>query len=218
MRSLRPLPLVTLVAFAASAGAQNPAVAAIDKAVVKWAQVTSSRGTIEQTVTNSLVGSTATSHAEFQQQRPNRLSIRFTDLKGDAIVSDGTWLWIYLPTGLPGQVERRPAKELNGLPVDPGQFLDSPKARYDIVDRGTAAVGGRTTRVVGLTTKAGVSSPFTKATVWIDEGDGSIRQFEAVQSDGVTRRVRFTSLTLNGAVDAAAFKFTVPAGVKVVNR
>jgi outer membrane lipoprotein carrier protein len=200
-----------------SASAQS-ADAAIDKAVATWTTVRSATGTIEQTVMNSLMGTSATRHAQIQLGRPNQLSIRFTDAKGDAIVSDGKWLWIYLPESMPGQVIRRAATQKSGIPADPGQFLDSPRTRYDFADKGTATIDGRNLRVVGLTPKKGIDPGFTKATVWIDETEGLIRQFEVVEDANRTRRVRFTTLTTNARVDADAFKFIVPKGVKVVDQ
>ncbi len=205
-----------VVGTGASAHAQAAEVA-IDKAVAAWAKVRTASGTVEQTVTNALLGSSATSHATFQQERPNRLSVRFTDEKGDAIVSDGQWLWIYLPSASPGQVIRRAADDKANVPVDPGELLDSPRTRFDFTDKGTASVGDHTTRAVGLTPKKGSPEWFARATVWIDEADGSIRQFEVVENTGVTRRIRFLTLTTNTAIDPAAFRFVVPKGVKVVS-
>jgi len=69
-----------------------------------------------------------------------------------------------------------------------------------------------------LSPKAEAQAPFTKATIWVDDDDGLIRQFETVESSGVTRRVRITSLELNVPVDRSAFAFTPPAGVRVVER
>src|ERR1043166_8668998 len=97
----------------------NPAEAAVDRAAAAWARMRTATGTIEQTVLNSLTGSSATLHATFQEERPNHLSVRYTDAKGDAIVSDGKWLWIYLPSSTPGQVLRRPASDRANVPVDP---------------------------------------------------------------------------------------------------
>jgi chaperone LolA len=191
--------------------------AAIDKAVAAWAATRTAKGTIEQTVTNSLLKMTAVAHANFQQERPNKLSVRFTDTKGDAIVSDGKFLWLYFPGSNPKSVLRRPATDRNSLPVDPGQFLDAPRTRYDISDKGRATLGGRATRAVLLTPKKGAPNWFVRATVWIDEADGTIRQFEVVEDANLTRRIQFTALTTNGPVDAKLFQFVVPAGVRVVD-
>src|ERR671931_1994598 len=76
----------------------------LDRAVSAWAKVKTARATFEQTVTNALTGSSANARGDFQQQRPHKLSIRFTDPSGDRIVADGASVWVYLPSSAPGQV------------------------------------------------------------------------------------------------------------------
>jgi outer membrane lipoprotein-sorting protein len=209
--------ILTASIVAAPVARGQTAGAAIDKAVAAWADVRTAKGTFEQTVTNSLLKSSAVAHANFQQQRPNKLSVRFTDTKGDAIVSDGKYLWLYFPTSDPKNVLRRPAADRGSLPVDPGQFLESPRSRYDIADKGRATLGGRVTRAVLLTPKKGATNWFVRATVWIDEADGLIRQFEVVEDANLTRKIQFTTLTTNGPIDEKLFTFVAPAGVKIID-
>ena len=65
---------------------------------------------------------------DFQQDRPNRLAIRFTDPAGDAIIADGKAVWVYLPSSAPGQVIKRPATDRGSVPIDfTGEFLASPR-------------------------------------------------------------------------------------------
>jgi outer membrane lipoprotein carrier protein len=219
MQMLRQILTVgALAAVSATAGAQStPSVAAtIDRAVAAYGKAATSRATFEQTVTNPLTGGTAVARGEFQQQRPGRLAIRFTDPDGDRIVSDGAWLWIYLPSTAPGQVIKRPATN-GSTPLDiTSQFLDEPRSKYDITDAGRESAGGDASRVLALVPKPGTDSPFTRAKVWISDRDALIRQFEIVEPNGVTRRVRLTSLTLGAPVERGAFTFAVPKGVKVV--
>ena len=102
--------------------------------------------------------------------------------------------------------------------VEAGDFLAAPRSKYDITDGGAQTVDGRSTRALKLLPKKGSGSAFTRATVWVDDQDGLIRQFEVSESNGITRRIRLTALSLNAAVDRDAFKFSVPKGVKVVDR
>ena len=69
-----------------------------------------------------------------------------------------------------------------------------------------------------LVPKKGTNAPFTKATVWVDDDDSLIREFEVTEPSGVTRHVRLTAIQINPTVDRAVFVFTVPAGVKVVDQ
>jgi outer membrane lipoprotein carrier protein len=208
-----------LIAASPAVAAAQSADAAIDRAVAAWKPVKTARGSFEQVVTNSLTGGTATARGDFQQERPNRLMIRFTEPSGDRIVADGTALWVYLPSSAPGQVIKQPASDRAAVPIDfTGDFLAAPRSKYDITDGGAQTVDGRSTRALKLVPKKGSGSAFTRATVWVDEQDGLIRQFEVTESNGITRRIRLTALNLNAAVDRDAFKFTVPKGVKVVDR
>ena len=196
-------------------GAQN---ASVDKAVAAWKNVKSLRGSFEQVLNNPLMRSTATAKGTFAQQQPNKLAVRFTDPAGDAIIADGTNLWVFLQQAAPGQVLKRPISDRMASPIDIGQFLDAPETRYDIVAKGAEPVGDRPARAILLTPKKGVDVPFTKATVWIDDADGLIRQFEVTESTGLVRRIRLTKLNVNAVIAPSEFRFVVPKGVRVVER
>jgi outer membrane lipoprotein carrier protein len=190
----------------------------IDRAVAAWQAAKTVRASFEQTLTNPLTGSEVTARGEFQQQGRNRIGIRFTDPAGDRIVADGRALWIYIPSTTPGQVIRSSlAQGANSVDLT-GQFLTSPKSKYAISAAGTTSVGGRPAHGLLLVPTREGSQPFTRATVWVDDRDGLVRQFEVTDLNGVTRRVRLTSIQTNVPVDAAAFRFTPPEGVRVVQQ
>jgi outer membrane lipoprotein carrier protein len=193
--------------------------AIIDRAASAWAKVTTVRGTFEQTVTNALTGSSANSRGTYAQERPNRLAIRFEPSGSDAIVADGRNVWVYLPSSAPGQVVKRAATDRSALPIDlTGQFLDAPRKKYDMVAAGTRTVSGHPAHGLTLVPKGGTSAPFAKATVWIDDDDALIREFEETEASGVTRHVRLTSVELNAPVDRSQFTFSVPKGVRIVDQ
>jgi len=210
-----------LALFAAqplTAGAQSVD-ATIDRAVAAWAKVATVRGTFEQTVSNSLTGSSATAHGEYTQERPNRLSIRFLAPDSGAIVSDGRAVWVFLPMSAPGQVVKRPATDRSASPIDlTGQFLDAPRTKYDISAAGTRTVDGHAAHGLILVPKKGSSAPFSKATVWVDDDDSLIREFEEIEPSGVTRHVHITAIQTNVPIDRSGFNFTIPKGVKVVDQ
>ncbi|HEU4720063.1 MAG TPA: outer membrane lipoprotein chaperone LolA [Gemmatimonadaceae bacterium] len=191
----------------------------LDRAVAAWAKVRTARATFEQTITNPLTGRTLTATGEYQQQRPGKLSVRFSDPANDRIVADGTRLWLYLPSTTPGQVIRTSVKNGGSGTVDlTAQFLTAPRTRYTITPAGSAQVSGRATHAFGLVPKQKDGAAFQSATVWIDDADATIRQFEVTEPSGVQRRVRLTSFRPNAPVDASAFRFVVPEGVRVVER
>lgn len=221
--SLRTRSLVVAAALAAPialAGAQSsPAVSAtVDRAVQAWQKVKTVRGTFVQTLSNPLTGGTATARGEFYQQRPSRLAIRFTEPSGDRIVADGKALWVYLPSATPGQVVKRSLASNDLVPVDlTGQFLSEPKKKYELADGGAEPVDGSAAHVVLLTPRKGTTAPFTKAKVWISDRDATIRQFEVVDGNGITRRVRLATLDLNATMPKNVFRFDMPKGARVVD-
>jgi outer membrane lipoprotein carrier protein len=212
---MRVLVAVMVAGISAVASAQNKAV---DRAVAAWKPVKSMSGTFEQTLTNPLMRSTTTARGTFAQQQPNKLAVRFTEPAGDAIVADGTSLWVFLQQAAPGQVLKRPLTDEMAMPIDVGQFLDSPATRFDMAVKGAEPVGDRPAQAVNLTPKKGTSVPFSRATVWIDDADGLIRQFEVTESSGLVRRIRLTKLNVNPVIAASEFRFTVPKGIRVVER
>lgn len=203
---------------AAQAGTQSVD-ATIDRAVAAWAKVRTVRGTFEQTVTNSLTGTSAMSRGDYLQERPNRLAIRFTPPASGEIVADGQIVWVYLPASTPGQVIKRRATDRSAVPIDlTGQFLDSPRTKYDIAPAPSKTVDRHPTHGLILTPKPGSDAPFTKATVWVDDDDSLIREFEMVEPSGVTRHIHLLTVQTDAPIDQSAFVFTIPKGIKVIDQ
>jgi outer membrane lipoprotein carrier protein len=198
---------------------QGPVDATIDKAVATYAKTRTSRGTFDQAITNPLTGSTVKANGEFEQQRePARFSFRFLQPKGDVIVGDGKWLWVYLPSSQPNQVIKVPMTDGGAGSLDlASRFFDSPRSRFTITDGGTTTIAGRATHALVLKPKSN-TEPFTQAKVWIDVADGTLRQFETVEPSGITRLVTVTSVTPNVPVDAKRFSFKPPKGTRVVDQ
>src|SRR5688500_20386023 len=76
----------------------------LDRAVAVWSKARTARATFEQTITNSLTGGTLTATGEYQQQKPGKLSVRFSNPADERIIADGKYVWLYLPSTTPGQV------------------------------------------------------------------------------------------------------------------
>jgi outer membrane lipoprotein carrier protein len=208
------MPILSLLFIATL---QSPADRAIEAAVSAYAHIRTAKATFEQTITNPLLGSTFRSKGEFEQSRPNKFAFRFTDPKGDMIVCDGRFVWVYLPASTPGRVNKAPCGGDQAGSLDLiGEFFSNPKERYTIGDGGAATVGERRAHIVLLTPKSR-DAAFVRAKVWIEPTTGSLVQFEAVEPNGLTRLVRITSFSPNAAVNARAFTFAVPKGVKVVD-
>ena len=215
------LALVAALTLTTAASTPRPVKQAdlLDRAVAAWARVKTARASFEQTITNPLTGRTLSATGEYQQERPGKLAVSFADPANDRIIADGKFVWLYLPSSAPDQV----IKSVQGVggtgTVDlTAQFLTAPRSRYTVNPVGTLVVSGRPTHGYNLVPKSPEGAPFKVASVWIDDDDATIRQFEVSEPSGVLRRIRLTSLKTNVPVDAGAFVFTAPKGVRVVER
>lgn len=199
---------------AGSARAQTPGDVALDRAVAAYRNVQTVRATFDQSLANPVTGRSSQAKGELLVKRPGRISVRFTEPAGDRIVSDGKYVWIYLPSGAPGQVIRARADESEGMGMDVStELLTAPRTKFDIADAGAATVNARATRIVVLTPRT--ARNYSKARIWIDDQDGVVRQLELTENSGVVRLITFRSIQLNAKVPESAFKFAVPKGAKV---
>jgi outer membrane lipoprotein carrier protein len=202
-----------LLITAPALGAQSPADQALDRAVAAYKNVRTVRTPFEQTLTNPVTSRVSTARGEMIVQRPGRISVGFKEPSGDRIVSDGKYVWIYLPSSAPGQVIKQPATTAGAGLDFSTELLTAPRAKFTVGDGGASAVSGRDARIVVLTPKA--ESAFSKARIWVDDRDGLVRQLELTEPSGLTRLIRFGDMKLNAKVPASAFKFAVPKGVRV---
>lgn len=196
---------------------QGPSLdAVIDRASRAYAAARTARGTFTQTLVNRQIGSTANSAGTFLRQQPDKFAFEFSDPAGDRIVADGQYVWLYLPSTNPDQVLRSTLSPTSAGSYDIGSlFFDRTRERFEVVDGGREAVGSRTARVLRLTPR--VEAPFSRGTVWVEEGTGSLLQFTVIDQMGLERTVRITSQDINVPVPAGAFVFEVPEGARVVD-
>ncbi|MBV9879356.1 MAG: outer membrane lipoprotein carrier protein LolA [Gemmatirosa sp.] len=218
MPDFRPsVALALVVAAASSAGAQTGPAATIDRAARAFKQAGAVKATFEQTLNNPLTGNQSKSTGELALSRPDKLSLRFAGA-GDRVVSDGRWLWVYLPSAAPGRVLKLPANGDATVGLDVvGDLLDAPRSKFDVSDGGAATIGGRATHAVVLTPK-GDGQAITRAQVWVDDADASVRQIALTQDSGLERTWRMTSWTPGARLPASTFAFEVPSGAKVVDQ
>lgn len=204
-------------AFAAMAAPLQAQTTLLDKAVAKYEKTATARAEFKQTLTNPLTGSTSISRGVLLRKAPNLLSVVFSGPDGDKVVADGTSLWIYSPASAPGQVIKLPNSGGRMNSVDPGsQFLVSPRTKYNIKAVGAEKVGGRATQTFQLIPKQQMA--FTKAVVWIDTSDASVRKFETTDANGLKRVVEILSWKPNVAIPKSAFRFVPPAGARIVDQ
>ncbi len=214
---MKIMAIILALGAAAGAQAQTPEVI-MQNASSAYSEMKTLRAEFQQTITNPLTGTNAVSHGVMFRRAPNLLSLNFSDPQGDRVVADGKSLWVYLPSSAPGQVMRLPSNGKSTLAlVEPGElFLNSSAKRYTITSAGSATVAGRRTNIVTLVPKQD-NNMFSRAKVWVDAQDNSIRQFEVIDVNGLTRVVTITKLQPNVSISASEFKFTPPKNARVLD-
>lgn len=215
------IPSIVLAALVAAAPApratpaQSSPERTLEKAAAAWKKVTTVRAGFEQVVSNPLTGTTASAKGDLLMRKPGRFAVNFTDPAGDRVVGDGTYTWVHLPSTNPGQVIKLPTRSAPAGPDIVDRLLTGSRERWTLADGGIATVSGRATHAVTLTPKS--PEQFTKATIWVDDADGTVRQFEIVEASGLVRRVRLTSVRLNATIPASSFTFTPPKHARVID-
>jgi outer membrane lipoprotein carrier protein len=211
------LAMALTVALAIPAHAQD-AGELIGRASRVYRSLASLRADFVQVINNPMIDS-AESRGTLVQAGDARLSMRFSDPPGEAIVVDGKHVWIYTPSSVPGQVIR--SKVPSGGPVYGynllAWLLDRPAERYQAKYLRSERISGRPTDVIELV-PAVPDLPFTRAIIWLDRDDALPRRLEIHEQSGATRTLRLTRLRVNETVPKQTFSFKVPAGARVVDQ
>ncbi len=190
----------------------------LDRASAAYHTINTLSADFVQVVANPMIGAPDTTRGRLHQMRPNRFTMRFTDPKGDRIVADGRYLWLYTPSTTPGQVIRSaiPAVGTTG-PNLIGQFVEHPRERYDARYLRADSLPEGGADVVALVPKE-KDQPYTDAVIWVGRSDGLVRRIEIAETSGQRRTVTLSHLTVNGEVPGREFTFSPPAGVRVVDQ
>jgi len=210
------LPALLVLAIASRLAAQDSSTTLVDRAVRQYRSARTVRASFEQALTSPATGTVRASRGEYFQGGGSRFAIRFADPAGDAIVNDGTSLWLYLPSTAKGQVIKLPSRAGAGFDVL-ASLLTAPKTAYLATRLRDESVDPHVTTVFALAPKTS-DMPFTRATLWIGKSDALVWQLEVVEQSGLMRRVRFTAVRTGVDLPDGALVFSVPAGVKVVDQ
>jgi outer membrane lipoprotein-sorting protein len=158
------------------------------------------------------------SRGSLVQSGQNKLAMRFTDPKGDAIVVDGREVWVYTPSTTENQVIRMP------LPSGPvygfnlmAWLLDRPTERYRIGYLRRDFIDFAQVDVLQFEPTS-PEMPFRKAILWIDRDSGLPRKMEIEEEPGAVRTLSLSKMRTNQPVSEKTFRFDVPPGVRVVDQ
>ncbi len=209
---------LVLALWAPPQARQDPdANAIIERAARAYQGISSFRADFRQVIADSMIG-TYESRGKLVQAGESKLSMRFSDPQGDAIIMDGERLWVYTPSTTPGQVIRMK------VPTDPtygpnvlAWILTNPAERYRGRYLRADGVAGRGVDVIALT-PIDLTLPFTEAVVWLDQFDNLPRRLEIRERSGQRRTLVLTAVETNRRVAPDTFRFDVPGGVRIIDQ
>lgn len=165
-----------------------------------------------QRVANPVLEKTEIGHGTLYYRAPGRYRIEYTYPRGDVVVDDGTWVWIYLPSSQPDQVIRQPADGSGG--ANPLTYLRDLRSMYDVGLAGSEGISGEESDRLTMAPRV-ADAPFTQVDVWVGRQTGLLRRVRTVTSDGVEKSYTFTSLEPGARVPDSRFRFSPPSGVEV---
>ncbi|PYP51394.1 MAG: outer membrane lipoprotein carrier protein LolA [Gemmatimonadetes bacterium] len=190
----------------------------LDRASAVYQTIASLSADFVQVVANPMLGAPDTTRGRLYQMRPSRFAMRFTDPKGDRIVADGRFLWLYTPSTTPGQVLRSRIPEYGSTgPNLIGQFVEHPRERYTARYVRVDSLAEGVADVVVLVPKTG-DQPYSEATIWVSRDDALVRRLDIVEASGQRRTVMLREIRVNGGVPGRELTFSPPAGVRVVDQ
>ena len=185
----------------------------MESAAARYKSATSMCADFVQTLSVPLLGEERSGRGRLCQAQPNRFAMRFTEPPGDAVVVEGTWVWIYYPSMDPKQVLRFPMAQSPGGFDFHREFLEDFATKYHVTLEGSEPVTGRTAYRIRLVPKA--SAPYQSALVWV-EANGALRRVRVEEENGSVRTVTLDHVVMSAQPPAGWFTFTPPPGAQVV--
>ena len=173
------------------------------------------RTSFTQRIRNPVLERDETSTGVFYYRSPLSYRIAFATPPEDVVVSDGSRVWIYLPSSQPGQVIRSPVEGARGFA--PYQFLDEFRDLYEAALVGREPVGGRPAWHLVLTPLSPEAS-YARAELWVDAESSLTRAMEVEEPNGVVRRFTLEDHRPDAPLADSLFGFRPPPGVEVFDR
>jgi outer membrane lipoprotein carrier protein len=183
-----------------------------DRALVA---LTSLQADFVQRVENPVLEKTEIGHGTLYYRAPGQYRIEYLYPRGDVVVDDGTWTWIYLPSSQPGQVIRQPADGSGG--ANPLTYLRDLRSQYAVNLAGAENISGEPSDHLALEPRS-EEAPFTEVDVWVGRQTGLVRQVRTVTPDGVEKSYTFTALLRGAAIPETRFRFSPPSGVEIYDQ
>lgn len=210
--------LAGLLMAAAPLGAQEGrGLEILEATAERYGAATSLCARFAQTLEVPLLGEERSGVGMLCQAQPDRFAMRFSEPEGDAVVVDGTSVWLYYPSTDPKQVLKLPMAQLPGGFDFHRAFLSDPASKYAVTYGGSEVVAGRTTHRLELV-PLDRSEQYRHAEAWIDAGTPVLRRIRITEENGSIRTVTLEDVELGARAPDGWFEFTPPDGVQVIAR
>jgi outer membrane lipoprotein-sorting protein len=215
-RLLHALWVVVLAAIAlpSALAGQDRGIAIIEGAAARYRVVGTLCAEFQQHLAVPLLATERTGSGRLCQTRPNLFAMRFTDPAGDAIVADGDFVWVYLPSNDPGTVFKTPADQTAGGRDYHREFLEDPASKYEVRYEVDEEVAGRRTHRIRLVPT--VRRNYRSALIWIDRDMPVLRQIRLEEENGNVRTITLTGVAFEARPGDGFFRFTPPANATVI--
>ena len=192
------------------------AVTALGRAEQAYERLETLRAEFTQTIVNPMLGGPEITHGTLFLAPPSRFAMKFSDPEGDRIVADGTWLWAYAPSTVPGQVIRQPIPKAGAAsPNLLAQFVVRPLEHYRATYLTSDNVNGTAVDVVQLIPRRD-DAPFRQAEIAIARESGLVMRLGVRELSGQRRTLVFTGIVTDVPIPDSELTFSAPDGVRIV--
>lgn len=170
----------------------------------------------KQVLSVPLLGEDVKGEGRLCTRQPGLFSMRFAVPTGDILLADGTWFWVYRPSSDVQQVLR------SALATGPrgvdfySEFLNTPRDKYRAEYQGQETIAGNAVHRIALTPSH--PAPYRSAVLWVESVASLLRKVEITEENGSVRTVTLGAVDTDPQLGADAFRFTPPAGARVITR
>jgi outer membrane lipoprotein carrier protein len=217
--------LLTLAAAAAAANAAPPTAPAAAprmdvKAVVaevqkRYDSASDFRARFTQTLTSSAMGRKTSSSGEVMFKKPGRMRWDYEKPDKSSYISDGNLLWLYEPDDK--QAFKQNLKE-SQLPAALAFLTGKGKlaTEFDITFAPKSGYGTPADHVLSLSPKT--AQPQVKTILFVvDAKTYDVRESVLIDAQSNVNDLVFSDIRVNTRLPDTLFKFTPPAGVRVID-
>jgi outer membrane lipoprotein carrier protein len=173
------------------------------------------RARFGQTLTNVAFGRRTSSSGEVLFKKPGRMRWNYEKPEPKAYVADGSTLWLYEP-----EDKQAFKQDLRGsqLPAALAFLTGQGKlaAEFEISFAGPSPYGGPGDYVLALSPRQ-PQAQVKNILFVVDPSTFNVRESVITDAQGNTNDLLFSDIRVNTAVADATFRFTPPAGVRVID-